>query len=249
MPGLMAGLTRKQREIREREQQILVIARQMLLERGYLGLNMDRIAEAIGYSKGTVYQHFSSKEDLLAALCVQTKQKRAEFFETAARFEGRPRERMTAISLADELFVAQFPDYSRSEELLNIESIFAKASKAQQDAMREVEGRCVDAVCGIANDAVICGDLVVPAGWNIYDMTYGLYGMSFGCRVAGKNCTTLHELMSPDSRGVLRKNQEALLDGWGWRPLSTEWDYEKTRKRAAADAFRVEAPANIATPA
>lgn len=241
----MGALTRKQREIRDRERQILVIARQMLLERGYLGLNMDRIAEAIGYSKGTVYQHFSSKEDLLAALCVQTKQKRAEFFESAAKLEGRPRERMTAVSMADEFFVAQFPDYSRSEELLNIESIFAKASCSQQEAMREVEGRCVDAVCGIANDAVICGDLVVPAGWNIYDMTFGLYGMSFGCRVAGKNCKTLHSLMSPDARAVLRKNQEALLDGWGWRPLSTEWDYESTRKRAAVEAFGAQASATV----
>ncbi|HPF40610.1 MAG TPA: TetR/AcrR family transcriptional regulator [Phycisphaerae bacterium] len=230
-------MTRKQREIREREQQILAVARQMLLERGYLGLNMDRIAEAIGYSKGTVYQHFSSKEDLLAALCVQTKQKRVEFFEKAMRFDGRPRERMTAISLAHELFISQFPDYSRSDELLNIESIFAKASERQQEAMREVEGRCVDTVCGIAKDAVACGDLVLPADWNIYDMTYGLYGMSYGCRAAIKNCTALHDLMSPDDRAVLRRNQEALLDGWGWRPLSSEWDYEATRRRAAIEAF------------
>ncbi len=236
----MSTLTRKQREIRDRERQILVIARQMLLERGYLGLNMDRIAEAIGYSKGTVYQHFSSKEDLLAALCVQTKQKRVEFFEKAARFEGRPRERMTAIALGDEMFVAQFPDYSRSEELLNIESIFAKASECQQQAMRDVEARCIGAVCGIASDAVTCGDMTMPEGSNIYDMCFGLYGMSFGCRVAGKICTTLHELMSPDTLEVLRKNQQALLDGWGWRPLSSEWDYAATRRRAAAEAFHAE---------
>ncbi|MCB9856687.1 MAG: TetR/AcrR family transcriptional regulator [Phycisphaerales bacterium] len=243
----MSVLTRKQREIRQREQQILVVARQMLLERGYLGLNMDRIAEAIGYSKGTVYQHFSSKEDLLAALCVQTKQKRVEFFEKAARFTGKPRERMTAISLAHELFISQFPDYSRSDELLNIESIFAKASECQQDAMREVEGRCVDTVCGIAQDAVTCGDLVMPANWNIYDMIYGLYGMSYGCRAAIKNCTALHELMSPDDRAALRRNQEALLDGWGWRPLSSDWDYEATRKRAAAEAFGVSELATVSS--
>ena len=61
-------VTRKQREIAQREDLILETARKMLLERGYLGLTMDRIAEEIEYSKGTVYQHFSSKEDLISTL-------------------------------------------------------------------------------------------------------------------------------------------------------------------------------------
>ena len=67
----METLSRKQREIQEREALILEVAREMLLERGYLGVTMDRIAQAIEYSKGTVYQHFSSKEDVLVALAGQ----------------------------------------------------------------------------------------------------------------------------------------------------------------------------------
>ena len=45
----------------------------MLLERGYLGLTMDRIAKATEYSKGTIYHHFSSKEVLLEALVDQVR--------------------------------------------------------------------------------------------------------------------------------------------------------------------------------
>ena len=63
----MDTLTRKQREIREREQLILDVARDMLLTRAYLGVTMDRIAQEIEYSNGTVYQHFSNKEDVLVA--------------------------------------------------------------------------------------------------------------------------------------------------------------------------------------
>jgi AcrR family transcriptional regulator len=36
------------------------------LERGYANLNMDELAEYVGLSKPTLYQHFKSKEDLAA---------------------------------------------------------------------------------------------------------------------------------------------------------------------------------------
>ena len=79
----MSTLTRKQREIQEREELILDVARDMLVERGYLGLTMDRIAKAIDYSKGTVYQHFASKEDLFAELAAGHMQGRIERFARA----------------------------------------------------------------------------------------------------------------------------------------------------------------------
>ena len=64
----MSTLTRKQREVHQRELMLLDVARKMLIENGYAGLNMDRLAEATEYGKGTVYQHFSTKEDLVTAL-------------------------------------------------------------------------------------------------------------------------------------------------------------------------------------
>ncbi|MBX7259264.1 MAG: TetR/AcrR family transcriptional regulator [Candidatus Hydrogenedentes bacterium] len=40
----------------------------MPLKSGYHGLTMGRLAEAAECAKGTVYQHFSCKEDLSVAL-------------------------------------------------------------------------------------------------------------------------------------------------------------------------------------
>ena len=60
-------LSPKQQEIHDREELLLDVAQRMLLERGYEELRMDKVAEAIGVSKGTVYQHFGSRDDLLAA--------------------------------------------------------------------------------------------------------------------------------------------------------------------------------------
>src|SRR5581483_8243141 len=61
-------LSLKERQRQEREQLILRAARELLMERGYHDMSIDEIAERVGISKGTVYLHFASKEDLVLAL-------------------------------------------------------------------------------------------------------------------------------------------------------------------------------------
>ena len=63
----MAKLSFKQRERQRREEEILRVAAQLMRERGYANLNMDDIAEEVGVSKPTLYQHFKSKDDMVAA--------------------------------------------------------------------------------------------------------------------------------------------------------------------------------------
>ena len=69
MPVQLDNLPRKQREFQQREQLILDTAQSMLHQHGYAQLTMERIAEAVEYSKGTIYNHFSSKEDMVCSLC------------------------------------------------------------------------------------------------------------------------------------------------------------------------------------
>ncbi len=101
---MQGTLTRKQREIQSREGRILEVARAMIVQDGYHGLSMDRIAEALEYSKGTIYQHFSCKEDILMALVNQAVECRLDLFRRAAAIRGRSRERITAIGASCEVF-------------------------------------------------------------------------------------------------------------------------------------------------
>jgi TetR/AcrR family transcriptional regulator, mexJK operon transcriptional repressor len=50
----------------QRRQDILVAGKKVFLEEGYHLASIDRIAEAAGTTKRTVYDHFGSKDDLLA---------------------------------------------------------------------------------------------------------------------------------------------------------------------------------------
>lgn len=55
-------------ERRDSRQELLSAAADVFAERGFHDASIDEIAERAGYSKGAVYWHFASKEDLFLAL-------------------------------------------------------------------------------------------------------------------------------------------------------------------------------------
>ena len=96
----MAIADRKARELANREQLILEKAKHLFSEYGYDGVSMDQIAEAVEYSKGVLYKHFSSKEELYMALCAEELDSLARSFEEAVRGGGTARERLIRIGEA-----------------------------------------------------------------------------------------------------------------------------------------------------
>ena len=96
----MAQWSSWQTEIRQREESILSAARAVLLERGYFGLTMERVASVSACPKGTMYQHFGCKEDLLVALAVACAGARLEMMERAAAHSCPSRERVVALGEA-----------------------------------------------------------------------------------------------------------------------------------------------------
>lgn len=236
--AVMGTLTRKQREVRERELMLLDVARKMLVEQGYPGLSMDRLAEATEYSKGTIYQHFSTKEDLVAALAQQSMERRTVLFEKALRFDGRPRERLTALGMADELFVRLHPSYFRSELIIKLADLEGRASSERMGALQTLECRCFQNVRDIIDEAVTLGDLALAPGLSPSDVVFSMFTMSIGTHLVMVNFRPLlaqNGVTAPlDS---LRLNIQIYLDGLGWKPLHSEWDYARTFDRISREVF------------
>jgi AcrR family transcriptional regulator len=241
----MAGITttRKQREIREREQAILETARPMLLRSGYHGLSMDRIAEALQYSKGTIYNHFPCKEEVILALGIQTLEKRTELFGRAAAFAGLPRERMCAIGVAVELFVRLYPDHFHVERLIRAGSIWEKTSQHRQMTLRACETRCMGMVSGIVRDGVAEGHLRLPEQSSPEDLVFGLWSLSLGAYSIIASSDSLVQLGIRSPAEAVRQNQILLIDGYGWRPLSPERNYDEVCRRIRRDIFLPECQA------
>ena len=58
----------KEREKTRREETILAVAKALFAEKGFDNVPLEEIAEQVGIAKGTIYRHFSRKEDLLLAI-------------------------------------------------------------------------------------------------------------------------------------------------------------------------------------
>ena len=52
----------------KRREQLLAAARKLFLKKGYRGTSTDQIARQAGLTKGALYHHFRTKEDILMAL-------------------------------------------------------------------------------------------------------------------------------------------------------------------------------------
>jgi AcrR family transcriptional regulator len=234
----LPGESRKQFEIRCREAQILAVARDQILEGGYLGLNMDRIAAQIEYSKGTIYQHFRNKEEILLALVNDALDTRQRMFRVASAFEGQGRVRLATVGAAAEAFVQHFPYHFKVEQIVRAASIWEKTSPERRQLMQTCEKSCMETVVELVHNGVAAGDLTLPEGVRPEEVVFGVWSIYLGAQIITHTSDTLHEIGIECPIRSLRTNQQRMLDGYGWRPLSTDFDYHAHMDRVKAELFR-----------
>ncbi len=232
------GESRKQREIRLREAQILAVARDQILEGGYLGLNMDRIAAQIEYSKGTIYQHFRNKEEILLALVNDALDTRQRMFRVAAAIQAPDRVRLATIGAAAEAFVEHFPYHFKVEQIVRAASIWEKTSPERRELMQSCEKLCMSTVVEVVHHGVATGDLSLPEGVRPEEIVFGLWSIYLGSQIITHSSDTLGEIGIDNPIRSLRTNQHRMLDGYGWLPLSSDYDYSAHMDRVKAEMFR-----------
>jgi AcrR family transcriptional regulator len=71
-------------------QRIIDVARPLFVERGYHGVSMRQIAEAVGISKAGVYYHFADKDGLFAAVLIDGIERVSEILANARRDRATP---------------------------------------------------------------------------------------------------------------------------------------------------------------
>lgn len=64
----------RQQQFKHREESILSVAEQLLLESGEGDITLDSLAEQLDLAKGTLYKHFSSKDELFLRIIIRHEQ-------------------------------------------------------------------------------------------------------------------------------------------------------------------------------
>jgi hypothetical protein len=171
---------------------------------------------------------------------LQALDRQLERFERAAALPGRPRERIVAMAEAEELFLRLHPYHYRALQLVRVTAQFADSSRRSGDRVSVCESRVVSLVLGIVRQAVREGDLVLVGSPRPEELAFTLWALTFGTRALMETRTAVRQLGICDGFSAARQAATLLLDALGWRPLSCEWDYEQTRRRALTAILQVE---------
>jgi hypothetical protein len=144
---------------------------------------------------------------------------------------------MVALGEADELFFRLYPDYLRAQQIIRIGSLLAKTSDERLATIQAQRSRMLGIATGVIRDGVAQGDLVLPMQMTAEEMAFGLFSLVLGGRTLTGSRSELSVLGMADPFRTIRQTTFLLLDGFGWRPLTTEWDYEHTLQRVRQEVF------------
>lgn len=232
----MIQLSAKQIEIQQREATILTEARRILLERGYFGLTMDRVAQASDCPKGTMYQRFGCKEDLVLALAAESLERRLAMVARSAAYAGMSRERVVALGEAAALFARLQPEDLR---ILHAATgpVRENASPTRLDALVRVERAVVEILKGILEDAVREGDLPIRDTAVLNEMAFGIWALVDGSYTLIESGATRNALALSDPISSMFQVFNVLADGYGWRPLYADHDWEEVLANVRRTVF------------
>lgn len=215
----------------QREQQLLSLAQQILQQDGFAGLTMDRLAALSDVSKGTLYNHFCSKEDVLTALSVASLQRLAGQFQFAATFVGHSRERALALHHAYSEFSATEPTLFLCLLSAATPGVTEKSSAARILLRQQLEAALLASCQTVLADAVNDGSLQLPAGVVLPQCAFINWALAFGCNALWLPLRQSGLFANLQVEEVNLSSINMLLDGMGWRPLSVDWNYQDSWQR------------------
>ncbi len=152
--------------------QILVAAKNLLIQQGYHGLSMRQIAEAVGVSKAALYYHFKDKEELLIAILDAYLDGMETTLDEIRQQPLPSRHKISALVEA----ILQQPAEQRAIIRLSSQEMAHLSAPARASFDRAYHEKFLDKIRAIFEDGTRAGELrqVEPgvATWTLLGMMY-----------------------------------------------------------------------------
>ncbi len=214
-----------------REQQLLGLAQQILQHDGFAGLTMDRLTALSDVSKGTVYNHFCSKEDLFSALSIRSLQQQLVVLQQALALQGHSRERVLALHCA-------YYHYARTEPTLflclltaTMPAVLEKTSAARLAQRQQLEQQLASICAEVIQQAVATGALPAKAASAVDGGSFLHWAYAIGSNLLFEPSRQIGLFSHLQPEQQLQSGLHILLDGMQWQPLSQHWDYQHSWQR------------------
>lgn len=169
---------RKKRKIEKRRQEILTTAKELFLNRSYLDVTMDEIAEAADMSKATIYSYFENKLEIYSAITLADAETLVESLQTSISERASTRENLGALAKAYITFFFNHPEYFEKLSWFYFPGREKHLSRAQIQAVGEKLEAARDVIAKCLIQGIKRGELramdVRTAAATIYSQWLGL---------------------------------------------------------------------------
>jgi len=235
----LTELTKAELKRLAREEELVDLALEIIEEFGFAGLTLEKLTACSAYSKGTIYNHFISKEDCLSALCQRTVASILGLFEKAASYDGNMREKSLAVHFAYQLYARYQPISFMVVLSSKAPGVRDKTSGKRCELMDEMERKINHFSDSMFKEALAQG-CIKNTAVEIETLTFANWAMSFGTNALMCSAEEAVAVSRLNPETLLLNNINILLDGLGWQPLSTEFDYHKTWQKLETEFFAEE---------
>lgn len=230
MTELSNELSKAEQKRQAREEELIDLAVDIIAADGPGSLTLEKLTARSPYSKGTIYNHFSSKEDCLSALCCRAVAAIMALFKTAGEFDGEFREKALAIHYSYQLYSRLHPTLFQVVLVSKAPGVREKTSAKRIECMDLLEEQINDFTDSMFLLAKQQGQIGNPTV-TVETMSFANWAMSFGSLALANSAVDAAAVSRLNQETLLLNNINLLLDGMVWRPLSTEWDYGASWKR------------------
>lgn len=134
---------------------ILAAAERLFVARNYADVTMEQIAEEGRLTKGALYHHFPSKEELYLAMMLADLDEKRRILSEAADFDGTCRERLRRLT---KTFLT-LPDVKRKLIRLVRRDINVFRDPARQNLVRAYQRALPEPIESLIRDGIRDGDL------------------------------------------------------------------------------------------
>ncbi len=129
----------KQEKLRVREEMIISKVCDLIVEEGFFNLRMSDVAKCADVSMGTLYSHFSSKEDLLIGISNSLLLKRVDMMKKVKITFDKPLEQLIAMIIGDYYINFDLGELSEVETISNIPSVWQRASHKSTELIKSIQ--------------------------------------------------------------------------------------------------------------
>ncbi|MBL4909838.1 MAG: TetR/AcrR family transcriptional regulator [Alteromonadaceae bacterium] len=224
-----------------RKEMIVDAALEIMAAQGVAALTMDKVIAKLPCSKGTVYNNFSCKEDLLMGIGDKAVKILISFFKRAIKFEGSTREKVLSIHLSYLIYAILYNDLFQSVIAIKSPTVYNKASAEKIQEHEQLELKLMTIFNVLITTAIENGDLKNNNNLTNQQISFSLWAMNFGTiALLGEDLAICDGRRGLEVEREYFNHNNILLDGLGWTPLNADFDYRQSARKILSQLFSQE---------